>query len=115
MKRISVLFISLLLLSGSLYPQEADTTRSYRDLSFGVELSGPVIYSLDSNNMNIELRLSHRINQKYYAVAEPGISRFSYSQYNYDYRSSGIFVRMGIDINLMKPKVKPGNHFAGLG
>lgn len=117
MKRIFVLFISGLIISLRLLSQEKEAEVSVIEnpISIGFELSGPVIYGLDNSIMNYELSLGYRINQKYMAVLEPGISRYSYSQYNYDYLSSGMFIRIGTDINLLKSKNKPSNHYAGIG
>lgn len=115
MRRTCALFTSLFIFLQLTFSQGSDSTRVINTLGFGVELSGPVIYTLDSNNFNLEFSVSYRISQKYYACIEPGAGRFSYSQYNYDYNSHGFFVRAGVDINLLKPKSKPGKHFAGLG
>lgn len=115
MKRISVLFISLFILSSYSSSQEADSIVAGGVVGIGIEISGPIIYAFDSSVLNLEGYISYRLNQKYYVIVEPGIATYSYSQYNYDYNSGGFFIRAGFDMNLLKPKVKPGNHFAGLG
>lgn len=116
-RRIFVLFISLFLLHNISLAQVRDSIMVKEKIGFGIELSGPIIHSIDNNNLNLEARLSYRLNYKYYIVAEPGIAQFSYSQYNYDYSSEGFFIRAGVDINLLKtkPAYSGRNHFAGIG
>jgi len=98
-----------------IFAQEADSTAAGGIAGIGIDISGPVIYAIDNNVFNLEFLLNYRLNQKYYVVAEAGHGRYSYSQYNYEYNSNGVFLRSGFDMNLLKPKSKPGNHFAGLG
>lgn len=115
MRKTYVLFISLLAISLQAVAQENDTIVVPHSLGIGIELSGPVIYAVDSSIFNLEVQLAWRLNRKYHIVAEPGIAKYSYSQYNYSYKSGGFFLRGGVDINLMKTKSDPGNHFAGIG
>jgi hypothetical protein len=115
MRRIYALSISLLLISTISFSQEQLEKRVERPFSLGIELSGPIISALDTSSLNYEISLSYRLNHKYFIVIEPGFTSFSYTQYNYDYLSSGGYLRAGVDINLMKPKAEPGNHYAGIG
>lgn len=115
MRKTFVLFFSLLAASIQVRAQDNDTLVVPSTLEIGIELSGPLIYSADSSLFNLEMRLAYRLNRKYHLVAEPGIGRYSYSQYNYSYRSGGFFLRVGADINLMRTKGDPANHFAGVG
>jgi hypothetical protein len=117
MKKTFVLFFSLLAATMQLKAQEedADSLLVPSGMEIGIELSGPLIYAADSSLFNLEVRLAYRLNRKYHLVAEPGIGRYSYSQYNYSYKSGGFYLRAGTDINLMRTKGDPGNHFAGLG
>jgi len=114
-KRTCVLFISLTLLLTHSSADNADTSKVSKGLIIGVELSGPVIFNFDENKLNLEGYMAYRLNDKYYAVIEPGYSSYKYSQYNYEYRSEGFFLRIGTDINLIKPKNGTGKHFAGFG
>jgi hypothetical protein len=48
-------------------------------------------------------------------VMEVGYSDYKFSQYNYDYTSKGVFARLGVDFNLLKPEVSLGRYWAGIG
>ncbi len=114
-RKTCVLFISLnMLLPGFLIAQQ-DTVKFTRSIAASIDLSGPVIYSIDKKMMSFEGALSYHINPKYYIVAEPGYSRYNYSQYNYTQNTEGMFLRLGIDQNLMKTGTAGNNHFAGVG
>lgn len=115
MKRISVLFFSILVI-GSLSDINAqDSLKVQKALIFGVDLVGPVSGFINNDKSNFEGYISYRLNFKYYITAEAGYSGYNYSQYNYDYKNNGFFIRMGTDINLLKPRKGIGDHFAGIG
>ncbi len=115
MKRICALFSSLVLVSSALLAQETDSLPNRKALIFGVELTGPVIYAIDNNILNYEGYVSYRLNHKYYLVGEGGYSNYKYEQYNYACENRGVFIRIGTDINLLKPEKKIGNHYVGIG
>lgn len=115
MKKIYALFSSLFILSSALLAEEADSLVSKKALIFGVELSGPVIYAVDNNNLNYEGFVSLRLNHKFFLVAEGGYGNYKYDQYNYMCENQGVFFRLGTDINLLKPEKKIGNHYVGIG
>jgi hypothetical protein len=48
-------------------------------------------------------------------VLEAGYLNYKYSQYNYDYTSKGVFARLGVDFNLLKPETSLGKYWAGIG
>ncbi|MEE4116901.1 MAG: DUF6048 family protein [Marinilabiliaceae bacterium] len=115
MKKTFVLFSSILILGSisNLYAQ--DSLKVQKALIIGADLVGPVAGLINSENSNLEAYVSYRLNFKYYITAEAGYSGYNYSQYNYDYTNEGFFIRLGTDINLLKPKTGIGNHFAGIG
>ena len=115
MKKIYVLFSSLIILTSALYADVADSLESRKAIIFGIELSGPVIYTLDNNNQNYEGYIALRMNHKYYLVGEAGYSKYKYEQYNYTSENRGMFIRIGTDINLLKQDAKIGNNFVGIG
>lgn len=117
MKRIFRYSFSLLLLLCPLAAnaQDADTVKASRSLSIGVELTGPVLYSLDRSKYNFEGRLAYRLNYKYFLVIEPGYSGFNFEKHNYEYYSRGMYLRIGTDISLLAPVASRINHFAGIG
>ncbi|MBS0011921.1 MAG: hypothetical protein KFF49_10955 [Bacteroidales bacterium] len=105
----------LLLFALQLQARDADTVKAARSVSAGIELTGPVLYSLDKSSYNFEGYLSYRLNNKYYLVCEPGLARFYHEQYNYEYQSHGWFLRLGTDIGMLQPVAAKINHFAGIG
>jgi hypothetical protein len=84
-------------------------------LRAGIEVSGPVIYLTDKRNKSFEGYFSADLNEKYAVYLAGGYSDFKYSQYNYDYQSTGAFFRTGVDINFIKPETSMGKYWGGLG
>jgi len=115
MRRTSVYIISLLTLVSSVFVQAQDTVLFPLKIRAGLELSGPVIYLTDKNNLSIEGFLSLDRNEKMAYVLEAGYLNYKYSQYNYDYLSKGVFTRLGVDFNLLKPEMSLGKYWAGVG
>jgi hypothetical protein len=115
MRRIFAYFISLLsfLSGGSLFAQ--DTVLFPLKIRVGFDLAGPGIYLSDKNNLNLEGYISYDRNEKMSYVLETGSLKYKYSQYNYDYMSKGVFTRLGVDFNLLKPEVSKGKYWAGIG
>jgi hypothetical protein len=117
MRRIYVFFISLhifLIISLS-HVHAQDTILFPLKIKVGLEVSGPVIYFIEKNNLITEGFISADINQKYSAVLNAGYANYNYSQYNYEYVTNGIFVRAGTDINLLQPKKSLGKYWVGTG
>jgi hypothetical protein len=121
MLRISGYFISLLLISFcSLKTVQAqDTIQFPLKIRGGLELSGPAIYLSDKNIMSYEGYVSGDINEKVSAVFAAGYLNRKYSQSdidnNYEYLTSGMFFRTGLDFNLVNPKKSMGRYWAGIG
>ena len=109
--------ISLLLsLSCSLIQVRAqDTIPIPLKIRIGLEVSGPVIYYLDKNILNAEGYISVDLDEKKSLMIAAGYLDYKYSQYNYTYMNSGVFIRTGIDFNLLKPDKALGKYWAGIG
>ncbi len=80
-----------------------------------MEVSGPVIYFTDNNNLSAEGYLSLDYNEKISFVLAAGYLNYKFSQYNYSYYNKGIFFRAGTDFNLRKPEVFSDKYWAGIG
>ena len=117
MRRTFVYFISLLLssLSSLLHLNAQDTTLITLKIKAGIEVSGPAIHYFDKNILNTEAFVSMDLNERISAVLGGGYLNYTYSQYNYEYLSKGMFVRAGIDYNLLKPEKSLGKYWAGIG
>jgi hypothetical protein len=115
MRRISVYFTSLLIIitAGNLIAQ--DTVLFPLKLRAGIDIAGPGIYLSDKNNLSMEGYFSFDKSEKMAFVLEAGYLNYKYSQYNYDYKSRGIFARLGVDFNLLKPEMSLGKYWAGIG
>jgi hypothetical protein len=117
MRRTYASFISLLLflIINQLQVHAQDTVLIPLKIKVGLEVSGPAIYYLEKNNLNTEGYISYDLNEKTSAALYAGYVRFNYSQYNYEYLTNGIFIRAGVDINLLKPKKSIGKYWVGTG
>lgn len=117
MRRTFAYFISLLLIltCGQEYANCQDTNLIPLNIKVGLEVSGPAIYISDANNLNTEGYVSVDVNEKRSWVLGAGYLNYKYSQYNYEYRNNGVYLRGGVDFNLLKPNKSLGKYWAGIG
>ncbi len=115
MRRTFASFISLLALLATSVVNAQDTIDFPLKVRAGIDISGPVIYYTDKSNLSIEGFFSLDRNEKMSYVLEGGYLKYKYSQYNYNYLSSGIFLKAGTDFNLLKPEMSAGKYWAGIG
>lgn len=115
MWRTYVFFINICVLSVSVSVRAQDTIDFPLKVRAGFDVSGPVIYFTDRNNMSLEGYISVDRNEKMAITVEGGYLKYNYSQYNYDFKSTGIFIRAGVDFNLLRPNISAGKYHAGLG
>jgi len=108
-------FTSILILinSGQVFSQ--DTITFPLKIRAGFDISGPVIYFNDRSNLSVEGFISYDRNEKMALTLGGGFLDYEYFQYNYDYRCTGVFLRPGVDFNLLKPQVSAGRYQAGIG
>jgi hypothetical protein len=117
MRRIFAFFISLLtfLISRPELIHAQDTLEFPLKIKVGVEVSGPVIYLIDPNTYMAEGYIAADLNETFTAYLGGGYLNYKYSQYNYEYLTSGGFMRAGADINLLKPEKSKGIYYTGVG
>jgi hypothetical protein len=117
MLRTYVYIISILLILSCNMTnlQGQDTITVPLKIKVGAELSGPAIYYSDKNIYNAEGYISVDLDEKRSLMLAAGYLNFKYSQYNYSYLNKGIFIRAGIDFNLLKPEKSQGKYWAGIG
>lgn len=115
MWKICAYSISLLILVSGGISRAQDTVMFPLKIRAGIDVSGPVIYFSDRNNLSIEGYVSLDRNEKMAFILGGGYLDYKYSQYNYAYSCKGIFFRGGTDFNLLKPQVSAGKYMAGLG
>jgi hypothetical protein len=115
MRKISAYFFSVFIIASGFNVRAQDSIKVPLNIRLGFDVTGPVGYFIDRNNMNIEGFLSIDRSAKKAIVLETGYQKFSYSQYNYSYLSSGVFFRGGIDFNTIHPFIAQGKYYAGLG
>ncbi|MBN2863443.1 MAG: hypothetical protein JXN62_09800 [Bacteroidales bacterium] len=121
MKRISayIISITLMLFNVTLRGQEAAPDTDSVDISLkikaGLEISGPVIFFTDENTLNTEGFISYDLNEKLALYAGGGYSDYKYSQYNYSFSNKGLFLKAGVDINLLSPEIANSRYWAGIG
>ncbi|MDP4222252.1 MAG: DUF6048 family protein [Bacteroidota bacterium] len=115
MRRTYAYFISLLILTGTCALQAQDTVMFPLKLRLGFDLVGPGYYYYDKNNLNLEGHFSVDKSEKMSFAAEGGYLNYKYSQYNYNFQAKGIFIKAGVDFNLLKPPVSSGRYWGGIG
>jgi len=81
----------------------------------GLEISGPVIYFTNNSMLNLEGFVTTDLNEKISVLLGGGYSDYSYSQYNYEFQTKGLFFKAGADFNLLRPEMAEGKYWAGLG
>lgn len=92
-----------------------DTLTIPLKIKVGVEASGPAIYYSDRNIKNLEAFVSYDLDEKRAVSFSLGSLDYKYSQYNYSYANTGMFLRLGMDFNLLKPEKAMGKYWAGVG
>ncbi len=115
MKRISVYFISIFLSGFFIRAAGQDTIRFPLTMKIGADLFGPASYFADKNTLAVEGFFSLDRDTSKALVLETGYLNFRYSQYNYDFKSQGGFIKLGVDFNLLSPFVSKGKYYAGVG
>jgi|WetSurMetagenome_2_1015567.scaffolds.fasta_scaffold04329_4 hypothetical protein len=117
MRRTYAYFTSLLLIlimsMGQVHAQ--DTIMIPLKIKVGLEVSGPITYSIEKTNLKAEGYISMDLDEKRSLVFGAGYLNYQHSQYNYDYLNTGVFIRTGIDFNLLKPEKSLGKYWAGIG
>ena len=114
MKRIFVFFISLALYTGA-RGQVQDSLLLPLGLSISIDVAGPLLKIYDPSSLTIEGKAAFDLNGTHAIAFEAGSVTYQYEQYNYSYKNSGLFFRLGTDYNLLSPKNSNGKYFAGIG
>lgn len=110
-----ILFIlNSLLAAGQVQPPDSNVIIPLK-IRIALEVAGPVIYFTNKDNLSIEGNISGDLNEKITLFLGAGHARFRYSQYNYSYLNNGIFLKAGVDFNLLKPQTNMGKYWAGIG
>jgi hypothetical protein len=112
---ISLSFLSWAQLGGQDTAEPPDTVEILLKIRAAIEVTGHVIYFFDKEILNIEGYLLADLNEKRSLFLGGGYSDYRYSQYNYNFLSSGIFIKAGADFNLLKPEKSAGKYWAGIG
>ena len=111
MRRICAYIISVVLFSGytPVHGQDTDAPQDSVTIplkvSFGMDVSGPVIYFTNKNILNTEAYFLYDLDHKKALHASGGYSNYKYSQYNYSYRNRRIFIKDGDNYNIIKRTV----------
>lgn len=114
MKRIFVFFISLALYTGA-RGQVQDSLLYPVGLRISIDVAGPLLKIYDPSSLTIEGKAAFDLNGNHAIAFEAGSVTYQYEQYNYSYKNSGLFFRLGTDYNLLSPKNSNGKYFAGIG
>jgi hypothetical protein len=116
MKRISVYIIDLCVLLFCALPASAqDTINLPLKIRIGAEATGPAVYFTDKKILNAEGFLSVDLNQARSVSLFGGYTDYTFSNYNYNYFAKGMFLKGGMDFNLLIPEKNQGRYWAGIG
>ena len=117
MRRIFAYFINLagLMLSAGASLCAQDTLIYPLKIRAGIETIGPVTYFSDPDILSADAFVSYDLNEKKSVFAGAGILDYKYSQYNYYYTSRGLFLKGGLDFNLLAAEKANGRYWAGIG
>lgn len=116
MKKISVYFIEFcVILLHAVSVSAQDTISIPLKIRVGAEVSGPAIYFTDKNILNAEGFISVDLNEKRSVSLYGGYTDYAFSRYNFDYLAKGIFVKTGMEFNLLIPEKNQGRYWAGIG
>ena len=109
------LSITLVLIFSQGNASAQDTIQIPLKIKVGLEVAGHAAYFINKNILNSEGYISVDLNEKKSLFLSAGYLNYKYSQYNYDYLNKGIFVKTGIDFNLIKPDKSRGKYWGGIG
>lgn len=115
MRRTCVFFINLLFFINPVIVRSQDTILFPLKIRAGLDITGPATYFLDKERLSLEGFLSLDRNEKMAYVIEGGYLKYNYSQYNYEFQTNGMFLRAGVNFNLLKPEMSVGKYWAGIG
>lgn len=113
-RRTCACFISLALFLGSSVEAQ-DTVTIPLNLRAGFDLSGPVMHLIGNELVSYGAMASIDLNEQYSAALRLRYSSYPISEYNYDFKSSGVSAVISGEYNFLKPKVSGGKYFTGLG
>jgi len=110
-KKLTYIFIfSLIFLSNSLISQdvinEIDTLKktnkklSINKLRFGLDISKPVISSIEKDDLNLEFVGDLQVSDNLYFAAEIGSTNKFIEDENINFNSTGDYLKIGIDYNM---------------
>jgi hypothetical protein len=92
-----------------------DTLTIPLKIKAGIEALGPAIYYSNKNLKSLEAFVSYDLDEKRAVTFSLGSLNYKYSQYNYSYTNNGVFLRLGMDFNFLKPEKAMGKYWAGVG
>jgi hypothetical protein len=115
MKRIFAYSISLIVFLMTSQVNGQDSIKVPLNIRFGFDVVGPLYHMYKAENSTMEGYIAFENSPVRSYVIEGGYQNFSYSQYNYNYTSNGLFLRAGADFNIIKPFQSEGKYFTGVG
>ncbi len=80
-----------------------------RGLSFGFNIAPLIIVAFEPERKGIEFVSRYLFKKKWFAIGEMGFENVIFEKEPYDYKSNGLFVKLGADYNFFKVD-EPGNN-----
>lgn len=101
MKRTLKYFLNLLVLFVLLLPLNAQDGMRVRGPRISYDLGSLALLYFDPDRMVYTISVDYEIKQDIYAVIDLGYQQVNINRDNYKYSSSGMFTRLGADVNLL--------------
>lgn len=85
-------------------------------LSLGVDLSPVIMRFINEERTGLSFVGRYGVKNRWFAAAEVGYERIKYAKDNYDYKSDGTYIRVGMDYDIFNSEDYPTNDniFVGL-
>jgi hypothetical protein len=93
-------------------PQQPEESLPFLGFKTGLNIGRFTDVIFQPERFSMEGSVDLNFGNKYFAVAEGGYSKTNLEKENYNYRSEGYFVKLGIDYNMLK---KYPSDFLGVG
>lgn len=97
-------------------PRPVDTIPWERSgLRLGVDVLKPILSFINDQPQGAEFSLDYEVKKNYFAVLEGGWQKLELDEVRYNYRTQGMFGRLGVDYNFMKRRQPLSSEMAYVG
>jgi hypothetical protein len=110
MSILKYFFLLILLISNSIFGQEKEEIVIFSPaIRIGFDGSGLIYRLLQPETMQLEFSADFEFKPNWFAAAEAGYLDIDIYRNNFDYSADGLFLRLGVDYNVLKRKEAESN------